>query len=352
MAAQTTRPMHQQFASDNWAGACPQAMDALMRANAAGHEPAYGEDRWTKQAADRLRQLFACDAEIFFVLNGAAANALALAAMARPHHSVICHQTAHIETGECGAPEFFSGGSKLLAASGDDEKLTPDALEDLATKRSDIHYPKPKAVSVSQATELGGIYQPGELNAISEAARRHHLKVHMDGARFANAVAALDAHPADISWRVGVDVLTFGGARNGLPMGEAVIFFNKSLAEDFAWRARQAGQLCPKMRFVSAPWLGLLENDVWLRNARHANDMAALLERRISEIDGVTLVFPRQSNGVFFRASAATVCHMHGLGWKFYGFFNKSQRLMCAWDTDPATVDHFAEDLAKAVKQA
>jgi threonine aldolase len=244
----------QHFASDNYAGICPEALNALIAANNSGHEPAYGDDSWTQRVCDRLRDLFQTDCEAFFVFNGTAANSLALASLCQSYHSVICHELAHIETDECGGPEFFSNGSKLLTAPGVGGKLTPDAIEAVVTRRADIHYPKPKVVTLTQSTEVGTVYSVEEVRAIAAIAKRRHLKVHMGGARFANAVAALDVHPSEITWRAGVDVLCFGGTKNGLPVGEVVVFFDRALADDFAYRLKQAGQLASKMRFISAPW--------------------------------------------------------------------------------------------------
>src|ERR1700690_2679576 len=275
----------QQFASDNYSGICPEAWAAMEAANH-GHVSGYGDDPWTAAAADAFRELFETDCEVFFVFNGTVANSLALASLCQSYHSVICHELAHIETDECGGPEFFSGGSKLLTAPGVDGKPTPDAIEAVVTRRADIHYPKPKVVTLTQSTEVGTVYSVEEIRAIDAIAKRRHLKVHMDGARFANAVASLNVHPSEITWRAGVDVLCFGGTKNGLPVGEAVIFFDKALAVDFAYRLKQAGQLASKMRFISAPWLGLLNNDVWLRNARHANGMAQLMAERLEGIEG------------------------------------------------------------------
>ncbi len=341
----------QHFASDNNAGVCPEAMAALARANATGHELSYGDDRWTLEVCDRLRGLFETDCDVFFVFNGTAANSLALASLCQSYHSVICHEIAHVETDECGAPEFFSNGSKLLTADGANGKLTPDAVEHLATKRSDMHFPKPKAVSITQSTEVGTIYSVEELRAIAAIAKRRGLKVHMDGARFANAVAALGCHPSEITWRAGIDVLCFGGTKNGLTVGEAVIFFNRALADDFAWRVKQAGQLASKMRFVSAPWLGLLDGDVWLKNARHANAMAARLHDKIRGLNGVRIMFPVQVNAVFAEIPAKAQAALRAKGWRFYTFIGAGGcRLMCAWDTAPETVDRFAADLADAVR--
>ena len=255
-------PLNQHFASDNNAGICPEAMRALVEADASGHEPSYGEDRWTRLVCDRIRDLFQTDCEVFFVFNGTAANALSLAALCQSYQAVICHEVAHVEADECGAPEFFSNGSKLLLVQGPNGKVTPDALDKMARKRTDLHFPKAKAVTLTQSTEVGTVYTVEELHALAAIAKCNGLKVHMDGARFANAVAKLDVHPSEITWRAGVDVLSLGGTKNGLAVGEAVVFFNKALAEDFAWRAKQAGQLASKMRFISAPWLGLLDNDV------------------------------------------------------------------------------------------
>jgi threonine aldolase len=353
-ALTTNTATRQQFASDNYAGTCPEALQSLLQANASGHEPAYGEDRWTERVSHMLRELFGIDCDVYFVFNGTAANSLALAAMCQSYHSVICTPVAHIETDECGGPEFFSNGSKLLVAEGQSDaarlgKLTPEAVEALVTKRSDIHYPRPKVVSITQATELGTVYSIDEVRAISWAAKKHHLKLHMDGARFANAVAHLGCHPADITWRAGVDVLCFGGTKNGLPVGEAVVFFDKSMSEDFAWRVKQAGQLASKMRFISAPWMGLLENDVWLRNARHANAMAQRLHAGMQAIASVQVLHPPQANGVFARLTPVQAQALRDKGWKFYEFIaGGGCRFMCAWDTHEEAVDALLADLQSA----
>ncbi len=342
---------HTQFASDNTAGVCPEATHWFMQANASGHQPGYGDDVWTQRSTDPIRELFQTDCDVYFVFNGTAANSLALAAMCQSYHSVICTPVAHIETDECGGPEFFAHGSQLLITEADSPaarlgKMTPDAIEQLVTKRSDIHYPKPKVVSLTQATELGTVYTVEEVRAISAIAKRRKLKLHMDGARFANAVAALGCHPSEITWRAGVDVLCFGGTKNGLPIGEAVVFFDRALSEDFAYRVKQAGQLASKMRFISAPWVGLLENDVWLRNARHANAMAQHLYEAIRHIPGVNVLHPPQVNSVFAQLRPQAIEAMYAKGWKFYQFIaGGGCRFMCAWDTTPEAVDAFAADL-------
>lgn len=348
-----TTPQH--FASDNYAGMCPEATHWFLEANASGHEPAYGDDRWTQRVSERLRELFQTDCDIYFVFNGTAANSLALASMCQSYHSVICTPQAHIETDECGGPEFFSNGSKLLTtdpgtAAAQLAKLTPDAIEALVTKRDDIHYPKPKVVSITQATELGTVYTVEEVRAIAAIAKRRHLRVHMDGARFANAVAHLGCSPSEITWRAGVDVLCFGGTKNGIPVGEAVVFFDRALSEDFAYRVKQAGQLASKMRFISAPWVGMLEDDVWLRNARHANAMAQRLYEGIRALPGVRVMHPPQANAVFaFLPKPVIDTLQRERGWRFYDFIaGGGCRLMCAWDTRPEAVDAFVADMAAA----
>lgn len=337
----------QQFASDNCAGICPEALQALLAANA-GDAPGYGDDEWTRRVSDRLRELFATDCDVYFVFNGTAANSLALASLCQSYHSVICHELAHVETDECGGPEFFSNGSKLLPVRGEGGKLTPAAVHEVITRRSDIHFPKPRVVTLTQATEVGTVYRPAEVAAIAELAHAKGLRVHMDGARFCNAVASLGVAPADITWRAGVDVLCFGGTKMGLPVGEAVVFFDRRLSEDFAWRCKQAGQLASKMRFLSAPWLGMLEGDAWLRHARHANAMAQRLAAGLAGIPGARLLFPVEANGVFVALPDNVQQGLRERGWRFYTFIAAGgARFMCAWDTQPESVDALLADLRK-----
>jgi len=346
-APPTTRLL--QFASDNYSGICPEALDYLLNANQ-GDVPAYGDDEWTQKATDTFRAIFEIDCDVFFVFNGTAANSLTLASLCQSYHSVICHELAHVETDECGAPEFASNGSKLLLAQGDHGKLDPAHVEQLITRRTDIHYPKPKVISLTQATEVGTLYTTDELATLSELARRHGLKVHMDGARFANALVASGKTPAELTWQAGIDVLCCCGTKNGMGIGEAILFFDRSLAEDFAYRCKQAGQLASKMRFISAPWLGLLETGAWLRNAAHANRMAAYLEQQLRQIPELEILFPRQVNGVFVQMPAAVIDYLHRRGWKFYTFIGSGGvRLMCAWNTTPEAIDELVEDIKGAI---
>jgi threonine aldolase len=344
MAEIDSKELLQQFASDNYAGICPEAMQAMKDANQ-GHVTSYGDDPWTAKASDAFRELFETDCEIFFVFNGTAANSLALAALCQSYHGVICCDQSHVETDECGAPEFFSNGSKLLVAPSKNGKLTPTAIRELATKRQDIHYPKPRAVTITQSTEVGTVYSLAELSAISAECKSLGLLLHMDGSRLANACASLGCSPAEMTWKNGVDVLCFGGTKNGMAVGEAVLFFDRKLALDFDYRCKQAGQLASKMRFLSAPWVGLLESGAWLRNATHANNSAKHFAAQVAGIPGVRITGPVEANAVFLEASEAILNRLRERGWKFYTFIGGAARFMFPWDTDMARVDALCRDL-------
>ncbi len=334
----------QQFASDNYAGVCPEAFAAMDEANR-GHEPAYGGDSWTARAADAFRTLFEASCEVYFAFNGTAANSLALASMCQSYHSVICSEAAHVETDECGAPEFFSNGSKLLVAPSTNGKLTPESILTVALKRSDIHYPKPRVVTITQPTETGELYALEEIRAIADTCRELGLKLHMDGARFANACASLGCRPAEMTWRSGVDVLCFGGTKNGMAVGEAVIFFDTKLAEDFDYRCKQAGQLASKMRFLAAPWVRMLESGAWLRYAVHANTAAKEFAGRVGGLPHVELMFRVEANAVFLKLPLTVAERLRARGWMFYTFIGGGARFMFAWDAEPGRVDALVNDL-------
>jgi threonine aldolase len=334
-----------QFASDNYAGICPEAWVAMEKANA-GHVPAYGNDPWTQEATDLIRAVFETHCELFFVFNGTAANSLALASLCQSYHSILCHELAHVETDECGAPEFYSNGTKVLTVPGENGKVTPDAIERMVRRRSDIHYPKPRAVSLTQATEVGTVYSADEIKAVWAVAKSLGLRMHMDGARFANAVASLGVKPKEITWQAGVDVLCFGGTKNGVGVGEAVVFFNAELAGEFDYRCKQAGQLASKMRYLSAPWVGMLKDGAWLRRAAHANAMAQRLEAKSRELAEIKILFPCQASAVFIEMPVPVREAMWQRGWLFYTFIGQGGcRLMCAWDTAESDVDDFVADL-------
>ncbi len=334
------------FASDNYAGIVPECLAAIMEANS-GHAPAYGNDVWTRRACATIREVFETACDVFFVFNGTAANSLALAHLCRSYHSVICHTTAHIETDECGAPEFFSSGSKVLLATGEMGKVSPVEVTKLVKFRNDIHYPKPHILSLTQATEMGGVYRPAEIAELGALARELGLKVHMDGARFANAVAALGCAPKDLTWKAGVDVLCLGGTKNGMLAAEAVIFFNSELAAEFDFRCKQAGQLASKMRFLAAPWITMLNDGSWLRHAAHANRMATLLAKRLRTISGLSFDGKTQANSVFITLPKPAIAKLRKRGWSFYEFIgNGGIRLMCSWDTSEQDVLDLATDVA------
>ncbi len=338
-------PFPQQFASDNNAGICPEAWAALAGANA-GHVTAYGDDDWTRRAAELVRATFDADAPVYFVFNGTAANSLALAAICRNTDAVVCHANSHINVDECGAPEFFSGGAKVLTVETPDAKLTPEAVVARAVTPHDEHASRPRALSLTQATEFGTVYTPDEIAALAQVAHDRRMRIHQDGARFANAVASLGCAPADIAQRAGVDVLCFGGTKNGLPFGEAIVFFDHALADEFARRRKQGGQLASKMRFLAAPWIAMLEGGAWLRHAAHANAMARRLGEAIETLPGVRLFTPVQANGVFAHLPLPVIARLRERGWHFYTYVGDTGcRFMCAWDTPAEAVDAFVADV-------
>jgi len=344
--------IRRQFASDNYAGVCPEAWAATLEANE-GHVRGYGDDSWTAKAADLIREVFETKCEVFFVFNGTAANSLSLASLCQSYHSILCHEYAHVERDECGAPEFFSNGTKVLLLGGENGKINPAAIEQTVKRRTDIHYPKPRAVSVTQATEMGTVYSVDELKAVWGMCKRLGLRLHMDGARFANAVASLGVAPKEITWQAGVDVLCFGGTKNGTAAGDAVVFFDSELAREFDFRCKQAGQLASKMRFLSAPWVGMLQDGAWLRNAAHANKMAEKLQEGLRPLPELKIMFPRQANSVFVELPPPVIQKMYQRGWMFYNFIGKGGcRLMCAWDTTESDVDAFVADLRDALEGA
>jgi len=341
-----------EFESDNTAAICPEAWAALAAANAE-EAAAYGDDQWTQRVSERVREIFETDCEVFFVFNGTAANSLVLAQLCRSFHGVICHEHSHIHTDECGAPEFFSGGSKLLPIPGANGKLDLAQLKAAILRQQGVHSSKPRVVSLTQSTELGTIYRRAEIERIAEFARQRSLLLHMDGARFANAVAALDCAPKAITWEAGVDSLCFGGTKNGTAAGELVIFFKKELARDFDYRTKQAGQLASKMRFLAAPWAGLLNDNVWLENARRANHGAKVLAEKLTAALGVQLAFPCEASAVFLRMPERLVAELHGRGWHFYKFVEPDvYRLMCSWSVTEGDIEDLVRDVKSAAHSA
>jgi len=336
------------FASDNTAGICPDAFAALAEANT-GLAPSYGDDAWTARAKNLLSEIFEADCDVFFVFNGTAANALALAAICQRHHGILCHKMSHVDTDECGAPEFFTGGSKVIPLDAPDGKLRPSDLAPVLHRGHGVHYPKLRALSLTQSTELGTVYTPDELRALTEFAHAHGFLVHVDGARFANAAAALRARghsPADLTWRAGVDVLCFGGTKNGMGTTEAVVFFNRDLAREFDYRVKQSGQLASKMRFAAAQWVGMLRDGAWLRHAAHANACARRLADALRPLPQLRLLLEPEVNGVFVEMPPSLFAALDARGWHFYKFIGEhGYRLMCSWATTDADIDAFVADV-------
>ena len=326
------------FFSDNAAAACPEVLAALHEANRV--DTAYDGDAWSRRLNGAFSELFGTEVEALWVATGTAANSLALAALCPPHGSILCHRDAHIQTDECGAPEFYTHGAKLLLGEGEGAKLTPAEVERLlATVRDDVHQVQPQALSLTNATEYGCVYTPDETAALGELAKARGLGFHLDGARFANAVASLGCSPAELSWRAGVDALSFGFTKNGGLAAECLIFFDRELAAATHYRRKRAGHLLSKGRYLAAQLLAMLEGDLWLRNARAANAAAT----RLAQAAGTDrLLLPVQANEVFIRVSADEAAALRGQGFDFYDWGPGEARLVTSWDSDPAAVDALA----------
>lgn len=341
------------FASDNTAGIAPEAIAAFNTANT-GHAASYGDDTWTLRAKKLISEIFETECAVFFVFNGTGANSLALANACRSYHSIICHEFSHVATDECGAPEFFTGGSKLLPIGGGNGKLHPAAVEHAILKRTDVHHPKAGALSLTQSTEWGTVYSVDEVSALSVIAKKQGLAVQMDGARFANAAAVLATRgvsPADFTWRAGVDILSFGGTKNGMSSTEAVVFFNRQLAQDFQYRVKQGAQLASKQRFAAAQWAGMLEGGAWLRHAGHANAMAQKLARALKAFPSIKFIATPEVNGVFVEMHPAVAEALWAKGWHFYRFIgDNGYRLMCSWATPAETIDRFIADVDVCIR--
>ena len=340
-----TEMVRYDFASDNTAGICPEAWAALEQANT-NYVAAYGEDEWTAEVCDRIRRIFEVDCDAYFVFTGTAANALGLAQVCQPFHGVICHEHAHIQTDEGGATEFYTRGAKLFLTSTPNGKIDLGQAERVIAQQVGLHGHMMRAISVAQATELGTVYTPDEVGAIGAFARAHRMLLHMDGARFANAIASLGCAPKTITWKAGVHVLSFGGTKNGAA-GELVIFFDKKSSRDFGYRVKQAGHLGSKMRFLAAPWLGLLTGDTWLRNAQHANNAARELAIRLRNEAGIESIFPVEANAVFVSMDERLASTLHGRGWGFYKFIEPNiYRLMCSWATTERDISDFVGNVS------
>jgi threonine aldolase len=312
------------FASDNVYGVHPQILAALGEANA-GTAPSYAGDDYSRKSEERLSEIFEKDVRAFLVTTGTAANGLALSALTPPYGAVICHGEAHIAVDECNSPEMFTGGAKILGLHGPAGKITPAMIE--KTLKGFIrgeHDPKPAAVSLTNATELGTVYSPGEVKAISDLVKPRGMKLHMDGARFANAVVGLNATPAEITWKSGVDALTFGATKNGAMMLEAVVFFDTKMADDFVYRRMRGGQLVSKSRYLGAQMLAYLRNDLWLENARTANGLASELAEGLAQFSSIRIPNPVEANEVFAVMPRVLNDKLLAAGAKFYDWMPDS----------------------------
>ncbi len=335
------------FASDNYAGAHPAVLEAVVAANE-GWARAYGDDDWTVRLRARLRELLG-DVEAFPVFNGTGGNVTALAAVLRPFEAVICPETAHINVDECGAPEQIAG-AKLVDVATPDGKLTPELLRGRLVGFGDQHHVQARLVSISQSTELGTVYAPGEIRALADEAHGAGLLVHVDGARLVNAAAALGLELRELTAGCGVDVLTLGGTKSGLLGAETVVFFRRSLAADYLYARKQGTQLASKMRYISAQLLRLFEDDLWRETAGHGNEMARRLGDAVAAVPGVELAYPVEANAVFAALPQAAIERLHER-YHFYVWDEDAGvvRLMCSWQTTPADVDALVAAVRDAV---
>ena len=329
------------FFSDNAAAACPQVMEALVAANRI--DTAYDGDEWSQRLDGAFSDLFGKQVRALWVTTGTAANCLGLAALCPPHGAILCHEVAHIEVDEAGAPAFFTHGAKLTLLQGEGAKLSPETVDEACARiPNGIHQVQPAALSITNATEYGLSYRPDEVADLAEVAKRRKLGFHMDGARFANAIAFTGADPADMTWRSGVDVLSFGFVKNGGMNAEALIFFDPAKAEVVPRLRKRAGHLQSKGRYLAAQILALLDNDLWLTNARAANDAAAALAKAA----GDRLIHPVEANELFLRMTAEEAAALRVQGFDFYDWAPGEARLVTSWDQDMDTVTK----LAKAIE--
>jgi threonine aldolase len=339
------------FASDNNAMVHPEVLEAIRRANE-GHVVGYGDDPYTEAAVGKFRENFGDDIRVFFVFNGTAANVLSLQALARPYHAVLCPELSHIYTDECGAPERLTG-CKLIPLPAPDGKLTLEAVEHAYHGIGDQHHVQPRVISITQSTEMGTVYKPGEVEALARFAHERKMYLHMDGARISNAVAAQGSTLRQATRDLGVDVLSFGGTKNGLMGVEAVVFFRPELADDFKFLRKQGMQLASKMRFMAVQMDALLTGELWRRNAQHANRMAKLLEAEVAKIPGVAILYPVDANGVFAQIPHAAIAAIQ----ERYFFYVWSEeesvvRWMCSFDTTEEDVREFAAFVREVVGRA
>ncbi|MDF0555203.1 low specificity L-threonine aldolase [Kamptonema sp. UHCC 0994] len=335
------------FCSDNVTGVSPEIMAAIVAAND-GAAMSYGNDEYTQNLQAKFSELFETPVTVFPVATGSAANALALSVIAPPYGAIYCHAESHINVDECGAPEFYTGGAKLVTLTGNYGKIDAKKLAEILNRAGAgfVHHVQPAGVSITQVTEAGTIYHADEISQIAEVTHAHNLQLHMDGARFANAVASLGCSPADITWRSGVDVLSFGATKNGAMAAEAVVFFNQNLVQDFQYRRKRSGHLFSKMRFLSAQLEAYIKDNLWIINATKANEMAAKLVQGVAGVPGVKLSYPVEANEIFIELPEPVIKALLSEGFEFYRWDSESGslvRLVTAFNTQEKDVIAFIE---------
>ena len=349
MAKIKTKRERVKFASDNVAGACPEVLDAVIKANEGDSTP-YGNDQISTELQDKFSEIFEKEVIVFPTASGTAANALALSTMTPSFGNIYCHKLSHINTDECGAPEFYTGGGKLVTLQGIKGKITANELDESIAGAGIVHHTQPSSVSITQVCETGEVYQLDEIKKISDVTHKHNLNMHMDGARFANALVSLDCSPAEMTWKSGIDVLSFGATKNGCLAAEAIIFFKKDLVGNTAFLMKRAGHLLSKMRFVSAQLDAYISNDVWLKNARHANKMGKRLSEGLNNYSDINLSYPTEANEVFATFPRNKIEHLNSEGYTINEdeWDGKAVRLVAAWNTKDNDVDEFLEILKKS----
>ena len=337
-----TKRKRVKFASDNVSGACPEVLESIIKANN-GIAPPYGNDEISGILQEKFSKIFEKDVVVYPTASGTASNALALSALSPVFGNIYCHKFSHINVDECGAPEFYTGGAKLVPLKGTDGKITPDELKKNIGGFGIVHHTQPSIVSITQATETGEVYTLDQIKKISVIAHKNKLKMHMDGARFANALVSLDVSPAEMTWKSGIDILSFGATKNGCIAAEAIVIFNKDLVGNLPFLLKRSGHLLSKMRFVSAQLDAYISNDVWLKNAKNANNMAKKLSDGLISTNQVKLEYPTEANEVFVKLPKKMVQHLNSEEYMMSDdeLEGKTIRLVTAWNTKSNEVDEF-----------
>jgi len=325
-------------------GACPEVMDAVVAANS-GIATSYGDDEWSSRLQTKLSEIFETDVEVFLAVSGTASNALALSSLAPVFGKIYCHELSHINTDECGAPELFTGGAKLIPMRSSNGRIKANELDEIIRGSGNVHVSQPSVVSITQSCETGTVYQLDEIKAISKIAHKHKMSVHMDGARFANALASLDVSPSEMTWKSGVDVLTLGGTKNGCLAAEAIIFFKPDMVGNFPYLHKRSGQLLSKMRFISSQLEAYVTDDLWIRNAQHANSMAKILSEGLNVFSNIELAYPTQSNEVFVHLPRELIDYLNNAGYDINEeeLDGKAVRFVTAWNSELKDVDKLLE---------